>query len=99
MLRINWYNCFRKGFMGYRVSKNWLLRAKGEEIAVKKQKETKRGPKSENQLYLSNYDSLRPKNWQMWITNWYNRFRKGFMGCRVRKNKLLGTKGAKISVK
>ena len=66
--------------MGYRVSKNWLLGAKGAEIAVKKQKEPKGGPKSENQLYLSNYDFLRPKNWQMLRTNWYICFRKGFMG-------------------
>ena len=30
------------------------------------------GPKSENQLYLNNYDSVRHKNWQMLRTNWYN---------------------------
>ena len=29
------------------------------------------GPKSENLLYLSNYDSTRPKNWQILKPNWY----------------------------
>ena len=46
----------------------------------------------------ANYDSLRPKNLQMLRTNWYNCFRKGFMGCRVGKNWLFGTEGAKIAV-
>ena len=83
--------------MGYRVRQNWLLGAKGAKIAVEQQKGPLEGPKSENQLYLSNYDSIRPKNWQMLRTNWYNCFRKGFMGYRVRKNWLLGAKGAKIA--
>ena len=99
MLRTNWYNCFRKGIMGYRVRINWLLGAKGAKIAVKKQKQPKGGPKSENQLHLSNYDSIRPKNWQMLRMNWYNCFIKGFIGYRVRTNWLLGTKVAKIAVK
>ena len=34
------------------------------------------GPKSENLLYLSNYDSTRTKNWTMLIPNWYNCFKK-----------------------
>ena len=46
--------------MGYRVRKNWLLGARGAKIAVEKQKEPKGGPKSENPLYLSHYDSVRP---------------------------------------
>ena len=37
------------------------------------------GPKSENLLYLSYYDSTRPKNWQMLRPNWYNCYRKSFM--------------------
>ena len=69
MLRTNWYNCFRKGFMGYRVRKNWQLGAKGAKIAVEKQKEPQGGPKTENLLYLSNYDYVRPKNLQMLRTN------------------------------
>ena len=39
MLRTNWYNCFRKDFMGYIVRKNWRLGAKGAKIAIEKQKE------------------------------------------------------------
>ena len=57
------------------------------------------GPKSENLPYLSNYDSIRPKNWQMLRTNWYNIFRKGFMGYKVCKNRLLVTEEAKIADK
>ena len=56
------------------------------------------GPKSENLLCLSNYDSVRSKNWQMLRTNWYNCFKKGFMGYRVCKKWLLVTEGAKIAV-
>jgi len=51
--------------MGYGVCKNRLLGAKGAKIAVEKQKEPWGGPKSENPLYLSNYESIRPENWQM----------------------------------
>ena len=98
MLRTNWYNCFRKDFMGYRVRKNWLLGAKGAKLAVEQQKGPSGGPKSENQLYLSNYDSVRPKNLQMLRTNWYNCFRKDFMGYRVRQNWLMDAKGAKVAV-
>ena len=54
-----------------------------------------RGPKSESLLYLSNYDSVRPENWQILISNWYNSFRKGFVGYGFRQNGLLGTKWAK----
>ena len=56
------------------------------------------GPKSENLPYLSNNDSIRPKNWQILRTNWYNIFRKGFMGYSFCKNWLLSTEGEKIAV-
>ena len=36
----------------------------------------KGGPKSENPLYLSNYENTRSKNWQMLRTNWYNCLKK-----------------------
>ena len=71
--------------------------------ALKEQKnsrEAKRalmGSKSENLLYLSKYDYIRPKNWQILRTNWYNCFRKGFMGYSFCKSWLLGTEGAKIT--
>ena len=45
LLRTNWYNCFRKSFMGYRVCKNWLLGTKGVKIAIGPQKRVPRGPK------------------------------------------------------
>ena len=100
MLRTNWYNFFRNGFMGYRFCKNWLF---GTEGAKNSSRDAKRVPngglKSENPLYLSNYDTIRSKNWQMLRTNWYNCFRKGFMGYSFCKNCLLGTEGAKIAVK
>ena len=86
MLRTNWYNCFRKGFIGKRVRKNWLLGAKGAKLAVEQQKGPSGGPKLENPLYLSNYDSVRRKNWQMLIINWYNYFRKKMIVYRVHKN-------------
>ena len=91
MLRTNWYNCFRKDFMGYRVCKNQLLGTKGAKIAVEQQKGAYFDPKSEYLLYFSNYDSVRLKNWHMFRTNYYNCFKKGFMGYRVCKNWLLGT--------
>ena len=84
--------------MGHRYCKNWLLSTEGAKIAVEQQKGPLGGPKSENLLYLNNYDSTRPKNWQMLRTNWYNCFRKGFMGHRFCKNWLLGIEGAKIAV-
>ena len=96
MLIPNWYNCFRKSFMGHRFCKNWLLGTEGAKILVEQQKGPKGGPKSENLLYLSNHDSTRAKNWQMLRTNWYNCFRKSLMGHRFCKNWLLGTEGAKL---
>ena len=72
MLRTNWYNCLRNGFLSHRFCKNQLLGIRGAKIAVKQQKGPKGGLKSENLLYLSNYDSIRPKNWQMLKTNWCN---------------------------
>ena len=76
MLRTNWYNYIRKSFTDYGVCQNCLLGAKGAKISVGSKKGSQRGPKSENLLYLSMYDSIRPKNWQMLRTNWYNCFRK-----------------------
>ena len=55
-----------------------------------------KGSKIRKSIYLSNYDSIRPKNWQMLRTNWYNYLRKSFKGYRVYKNWLFGAKGAKI---
>ena len=63
MLRPNWYKCFRKGFMGNRVCKNWLLGTEGAKIAIEPQKGSLGGPKSENPLYFNNYDSVSPTNW------------------------------------
>ena len=85
--------------MGYRFCKNWLLSTEGAKNSSRDAKRLPNGGlKSENPLYLSNYDTIRSKNWQMLRTNWYNCFRKGFMGYIVRKNWLLGTKGAKSAV-
>ena len=57
----------------------------------------------ENLLYFSKHDSIRPKNWHMSRTNWYNCFRKGFMGYRFCKNFVkighLALKEQKIAVK
>ena len=76
------------------------LALKEQKIAVEMQKRLPNGGlKSENPLYLSNYDTIRSKNWQMLRTNWYNCFRKGFMGYSFCKNCLFGTEGAKIAVK
>ena len=100
-LSISWYLTFKVHFRCYRPahflhlgSQRWKVIPKSLRVA----KRALRGPKSENQLYLNNYDSIRPKNWQMLRTNWYNCFRKDFMGYRVRKNWLLGAKGAKLGV-
>ena len=83
-----------------RFCKNWLF---GTEGAKNSSRDAKRLPngglKSENPLYLSNYDTIRSKNWQMLRTNWYNCFRKGFMCYSFCKNCLFGTEGAKIAVK
>ena len=84
--------------MGHIFCKNRLFGSEGAKIAVEQQKGPKGDPKSENLLYLSNYDSTRPKNWQMFRPNWYNYFRKGFMGHGFCKNRLLGMEGAKIAV-
>ena len=63
---------------------------------------SKIGPKgvpNQKSCYISAiFGSPRPKNWQMLRTNWYNSFIKGFMYYKVRKNWLLGAKGAKIAV-
>ena len=50
----------------------------------KQQSTSKKGPKeggtkSEKRL-SQEYDSVRPRNWQMLRTNWYNCFKRGFMG-------------------
>ena len=100
MLRTNWYNYIRKSFTDYGVCVKIAYWAPKEQ---KYQSSSKKGPqgcpKSENQLYLNYYDTMRPKNWQMLRTNWYNYFRNTFRGYnRVRQNYLLGAKGAKISV-
>ena len=65
-----------KSFMGYTICKNQLLGTEGAKIAIGPQKRVPRGPKSENQLYLDNYDSTRSKNWQMLRTSWYNCLKK-----------------------
>ena len=54
--------------MGHRFCKNWLLGTEGAKISVELQKGPLGGPKSENPLYLSNYDSVGPKNWDMVVT-------------------------------
>ena len=96
MFRPNWYNCFRKRFMGLRFCKNWLLGTESAKIAVEQQK----GPKGvQNSAISEQFDSKRPKNWQMLRPNWYNCFKKSFIGHRFCKNWLLGTKGDKIAVK
>ena len=57
ILRTNWYNCFKRGFIGYVIYKTWLLGAKG----AKKQSNSKIAPKGSKirkaSIYLSNYDS------------------------------------------
>ena len=85
--------------MGHRVRKKLAIGRQRSKISNQVAKRAQRGPKSENPLYLSNYDSVRPRNWQMLRTNWYKCFRKGFIGYRVRRNWLLGAKGAKLAVK
>ena len=68
MLRTNQYNCFRKGFMGSRVCKNWLLGTEGAKIAVSKK--GSKGVQNQKICYLSNNESLlRPKYWQMLRAN------------------------------
>ena len=99
MFRTNQYNYVRKKFRDNGVRENQLLGAKGAKIAIKQQKGSLRRSKSENQLYLSKYTSLRSQNCQMFRTNWYNYFRIKFRDYGVSENQLLGAKGKKIAIK
>ena len=91
MLRTNWYNYIRKSFTDYGVKIAYWA-PKEQKYQSSSKKGSQGGPKSENQLYLNNYDTIRPKNWQMLRTNWYNYFSDTFMGYRVHQNCLLGAK-------
>ena len=62
----------------------WAPKEQKYQLSSKKGSQGEGAPKSENQLYLNNYDSVRHKNWQMLRTNWYNYIRNTFRGYRVR---------------
>ena len=49
---------------------------KGQKQQSDRKKGSLGGPKSENPLYLSNYENTRSKNWQIVRTSWYNCLKK-----------------------
>ena len=59
MLRTNWYNYFRNTLKAIEFARIAYWAPKEQNYQLSSKKGSQGGPKSENQLYLNNYDSCK----------------------------------------